>query len=341
VSAPATPPAEGPTLAIRGLEVRFRTEEGEVTPVRGVDLDVYPGRVTALVGESGSGKSVTSLAVMGLLPRPAGRIAAGTVRYTGKDGATRDLAQLPPSALRGFRGREIAMIFQEPMTSLNPVLSVGEQIAEQVRLHLRLDAAAAWRRAEEMLGLVEIPDARRRARDYPHQMSGGMRQRVMIALAMSCTPRLLIADEPTTALDVTIQAQILALIDRLRREHGMGVLFITHNLGVVAEVADTVTVMYAGEVVESAGVRALFRQPRHPYTRALIDCLPARATRQADGQRLVRSIPGSVAGAASAPGCRFAPRCTFQDPACAAERPALVAVAPGQASRCLRDAVLA
>jgi peptide/nickel transport system ATP-binding protein len=342
MTAPATPPpGVAPVLSLRGLEVRFQTEEGEVTPVRGVDLDVFEGRVSALVGESGSGKSVTSLAVMGLLPRPAGRIGAGTVTYTGKDGVTTDLAAVPARGMRRFRGGEIAMIFQEPMTSLNPVLSVGEQIAEQVRLHMGLDRAAAWRRAEEMLGLVEIPDASRRAHDYPHQMSGGMRQRVMIAVAMSCNPRLLIADEPTTALDVTIQAQILALIDRLRKEYGMGVLFITHNLGVVAEVADTVSVMYAGEVVESADVRTLFRAPRHPYTRALVDCLPARATPEADGVRRVRSIPGTVATAFKAPGCRFAPRCTFVEEACAAERPRLVPVAKDHVSRCLKWRALA
>jgi peptide/nickel transport system ATP-binding protein len=312
-----------------------------VTPVCGVDLDVFAGRVTALVGESGSGKSVTSLAVMGLLPRPAGRIAAGAIHYSRKTGAATDLAKVPAGAMRAMRGSEIAMIFQEPMTSLNPVLTVGEQIAEQVRQHMRVDAAAAWRRAEEMLGLVEIPDARRRARDYPHQMSGGMRQRVMIAIAMSCNPRLLIADEPTTALDVTIQAQILALIDQLRKDHGMGVLFITHNLGVVAEVADTVTVMYAGEVVESSDVRTLFRAPRHPYTQALIDCLPARAATAGDGRRIVRSIPGTVASAFAAPGCRFAPRCAHQDAGCTTARPSLTEIAAGHASRCRKWEALA
>ena len=325
-----------PVLAVEGLEVRYRTEEGEVTPVRGVDLLVHEGRTTALVGESGSGKSVTSLAVMGLLPRGSGYIAAGAARYATKSGRVVDLAKASREEARALRGGEIAMIFQEPMTSLNPVMSVGEQIAEQARLHLKLDRAAAWRRAEEMLGRVEIPDAKRRAQDYPHQMSGGMRQRVMIALAMSCDPRLLIADEPTTALDVTIQAQILALIDQLRRDHAMGVLFITHNLGVVAEIADTVTVMYAGEVVESASARDLFRRPRHPYTRALLDCLPARAARAADGRRVVHSIPGAVVSAFTAPGCRFAPRCGLRAPACDATRPALTSIEPDRATRCLR-----
>ena len=333
-------PDAAPVLEIEGLEVRFRTEEGEVTPVRGVDLTVRAGETTALVGESGSGKSVTSLAVLGLLARGSGRISAGAARYSAKSGAVVDLARASPQEARALRGGEIAMIFQEPMTSLNPVLSVGEQIAEQVRLHLKLDRAAAWRRAEDMLSRVEIPDAKRRAHEYPHQMSGGMRQRVMIALAMSCDPRLLIADEPTTALDVTIQAQILALIDQLRREHQMGVLFITHNLGVVAEIADQVTVMYAGEVVESAGVRDLFAHPRHPYARALLDCLPARAARQPDGRRVVVSIPGAVASAASAPGCRFAPRCSLREAACDAGRPPLQAIAPGHATSCLRWSAL-
>jgi len=325
-----------PLLSIDNLEVTFRTEAGAVTPVRGVSLTVQAGRTTALVGESGSGKSVTSLAVMGLLPRPAGSISGGAIRFRMKSGETSDLAALPPDAMRRLRGSEIAMIFQEPMTSLNPVLTVGEQIAEQVRYHTGLNAVAAMRRAEEMLGLVEIPDAIRRATDYPHQMSGGMRQRVMIALAMSCNPRLLIADEPTTALDVTIQAQILALIDRLRKQHDMGVLFITHNLGVVAEVADDVTVMYAGEVVESADVRTLFHRPRHPYTHALINCLPARAEPGPDGRRLVRSIPGTVASAAGATGCKFAPRCAHAAPPCHAAHPALESVEDGQTVRCCR-----
>ncbi len=325
-----------PLLAIENLAVTFRTEAGNVTPVRGVDLAVFAGRTTALVGESGSGKSVTALAVMGLLPRASGGISGGSVRYRLKSGETSDLAKLPPEGMRRLRGREIAMIFQEPMTSLNPVLSVGEQIAEQVRHHTGTGSAAAMRRAVEMLGLVEIPDAARRAADYPHQMSGGMRQRVMIALAMSCNPRLLIADEPTTALDVTIQAQILALVDRLRREHDMGVLFITHNLGVVAEIADDVTVMYAGEAVEAAEVRTMFRDPRHPYTRALIDCLPARARTGADGRRVVSSIPGSVGAAAAAGGCKFAPRCSHAAPPCHAAHPILEPSDGGHMIRCFR-----
>lgn len=322
-----------PLLAIDDLEVRFRTEEGESTPVRGVTLSVAAGETVALVGESGSGKSVTSLAVMGLLPRPAGRVARGRILFRQRSEQIVDLAAMPSSEMRKLRGSEIAMIFQEPMTSLNPVLSIGEQIAESVRQHMGLGRAGALKRAVEMLDLVEIPDARRRVDEYPHQMSGGMRQRVMIALAMSCNPSLLIADEPTTALDVTIQAQILALIDRLRREVGMGVLFITHNLGVVAEVADRVTVMYAGQMVESSPVKDLFRSPRHPYTSALLNCLPARAKRNADGRRTVQSIPGTIGSAGE--GCAFAPRCAHSIEMCRTSSVALEA--DGERSvRCLR-----
>jgi peptide/nickel transport system ATP-binding protein len=324
-----------PLLEIEDLEVTFRSEGGDSTPVTGVNLLVQEGRTTALVGESGSGKSVTSLAIMGLLPRPSGRITAGRIRFRREDGTVIDLTDLPAEKMRGLRGREIAMIFQEPMTSLNPVMPVGEQIAEQVRLHTNLTGRAALARATEMLGLVEIPDAKRRAADYPHQMSGGMRQRAMIALAMSCNPRLLIADEPTTALDVTIQSQILALIDRLRKEHGMGVLFITHNLGVVAEIADEVTVMYAGEVVESAPVKALFRSPCHPYTQALLDCLPARAKTDSLGRRVVQSIPGAVGNAFKVAGCRFAPRCAHALAECNIH-PKLEQTANGRLVRCLR-----
>ncbi|KFC70045.1 ABC transporter ATP-binding protein oligo/dipeptide transport protein [Bosea sp. LC85] len=322
-----------PLLAIENLAVSFRTEEGEVTPVRGVSLQISENETVAVVGESGSGKSVTSFATMGLLPRPAGRVSQGRILFRRRSGDTIDLATAPRATMQALRGAEIAMIFQEPMTSLNPVLTVGEQIAEAVRLHLGYDRRKAWAHAVEMLGLVEIPDAARRASDYPHHMSGGMRQRVMIALALSCRPALLIADEPTTALDVTIQAQVLTLLDRLRRELGMGVLFITHNLGVVAEIADRVTVMYAGEVVESAPVRDLFNAPRHPYTRALLECMPSRATQDATGRRVVRSIPGQVSRVER--GCAFAPRCTDAKPVCSVEAPMLESDA-GRQTRCLR-----
>ncbi len=320
-------------LSIQDLEVRFRTEDGEVTPVRGVTLSVSPGETVALVGESGSGKSVTSLATMGLLPRPAGRVSGGKILFRQRSGQTVDLATLPLPDLRRLRGAEIAMVFQEPMTSLNPVLTVGEQIAESVRLHMGLGHASALKRAAEMLDLVEIPNARRRVHEYPHQMSGGMRQRVMIALAMSCNPSLLIADEPTTALDVTIQAQILVLIQRLQREIGMGVLFITHNLGVVAEIADRVTVMYAGQVVETGSVGELFRTPRHPYTSALLNCLPARARRGEDGRRVVQSIPGSIGKVGN--GCAFAPRCGQATDSCQAGS-VLLETEMDRSVRCLR-----
>jgi peptide/nickel transport system ATP-binding protein len=301
-----------------------------------VDLTIAPGETVALVGESGSGKSVSSLAIMGLLPRPAGRIANGHIRFRRRAGDVIDLATASDGDMRRLRGAEIAMIFQEPMTSLNPVLSAGEQIAESVRLHLGLDRRAAMRRAQEMLELVEIPGAAKRLHDYPHQMSGGMRQRVMIALAMACNPTLLIADEPTTALDVTIQAQILLLIDRLRRETGLGVLFITHNLGVVAEIADRVTVMYAGRIVETGPVGPLFRHPRHPYTSGLLDSLPGRAQRGPDGRRIVRPIPGSVAGAASIrDACAFSPRCSHVRDICRTTPPPLAPIPPERASRCL------
>ncbi|WP_342361859.1 ABC transporter ATP-binding protein [Terrarubrum flagellatum] len=322
-----------PLLQIEDLAVSFRTEEGEVTPVRGASLMIGANETVAVVGESGSGKSVTSLATMGLLPRPAGRVSRGRILFHRRSGEIIDLAIAPRAALQALRGAEMAMIFQEPMTSLNPVLTVGEQIAEAVRLHLGFDRRKAWAHAVEMLGLVEIPDAARRASDYPHHMSGGMRQRVMIALAISCRPSLLIADEPTTALDVTIQAQVLALIDRLRREFGMSVLFITHNLGVVAEIADRVTVMYAGEVVESAPVRELFHAPRHPYTRALLDCMPSRATQDAEGRRIVRSIPGQVSRVER--GCAFAPRCASAEPVCAVNAPMLESDGARE-MRCLR-----
>jgi peptide/nickel transport system ATP-binding protein len=319
-------------LQIESLSVSFRSETGIATPVRGVSLSVKPGETLAIVGESGSGKSVASLAVMGLLPKPSGFISGGSIRYRTRQGEMLDLGTMPLDAMRRLRGTELAMIFQEPMTSLNPVLTVGEQIAEAVRLHLNLDRGQTRKRVRDMLDLVEIPDAGRRMDDYPHQMSGGMRQRVMIALAMSCNPALLIADEPTTALDVTIQAQILALIDRLRRETGMAVLFITHNLGVVSEIADRVAVMYAGQVVESGITAPLFRAPRHPYTDALLSCLPARAVRR-DGRRIIQAIAGQPGD--FGPACAFAPRCPMVRPACHETAPELEQDEAGDI-RCLR-----
>ncbi|KGM32331.1 ABC transporter ATP-binding protein [Inquilinus limosus] len=328
-----------PLLDVRGLVTEFRTEAGPVRAVNGVDLRVEAGQTVALVGESGSGKSVTSLSVMRLVRSPAGRIAAGEIRFRGRDGRVRDLAQLDQAAMSAIRGNEISMIFQEPMTSLNPVHSVGRQIAEAVRLHRGLGAGAAWSRAVEMLSLVEIPDARRRAESYPHQLSGGMRQRVMIAMALACDPALLIADEPTTALDVTVQAQILDLMRRLQREIGMGILFITHNLGVVAEIADRVEVMYAGRMVESSDVDGLFDAPSHPYTRGLLASLPVvdHAVRAGAGRDRLKAIPGQVADPRyPPPGCAFAPRCSLAAPACRAALPPVEPVAASHASRCLR-----
>ena len=321
-----------PLLQIEDLSVSFRTENGIVTPVRGVSLALQAGETLAVVGESGSGKSVTSLAVMGLLPRASGFISAGQIRFRTRQDEVLDLGALELDRLRQLRGTEMAMIFQEPMTSLNPVLTIGEQIAESVRLHLQLDRQATRKRVRDMLDMVEIPDAGRRMDDYPHQMSGGMRQRVMIALAMSCNPALLIADEPTTALDVTIQAQILALIDRLRRETGMAVLFITHNLGVVSEIADRVAVMYGGQVVESGLTAPLFRAPRHPYTKALLSCLPSRAIMR-DGRRVIQAISGQPGD--FGPACAFAPRCPMAQTQCQLAPPVLETDSLGDI-RCLR-----
>jgi len=324
---------DAPLLAVDTLSVSFRQEDGVSTPVRDVSLTLHQGETLALVGESGSGKSVTSLAIMGLLPRPAGFISSGKIRFQTRAKQTVDLAQLSFDGMRQLRGREMAMIFQEPMTSLNPVLTIGEQIAETVRLHLGLSGRALQAHVKAQLDLVEIPDAARRMDDYPHQMSGGMRQRVMIALAMACQPSLLIADEPTTALDVTIQAQILLLIDRLRRETGMAVLFITHNLGVVAEIADRVTVMYAGQVVETAQTVPLFRKAAHPYTSALLSCLPARAKADASGLRRLVPITGQPGVFGKA--CAFAPRCPHAAALCEIHPPELE-LTDGGAVRCLR-----
>src|SRR5499426_4107200 len=252
-------------LEVKGLKTHFFTDEGVVRAVDGVDLHINKGETLGIVGESGSGKSVTALSIMRLIPQPPGRIVEGTINYNG-----RNLLELPPPQMRKIRGKEISMIFQEPMTSLNPVFTVGEQIAEAIRLHEGLGRRDAMDKTVEMLRLVHIPNAERRVKEYPHQLSGGMRQRVMIAMALACDPNLLIADEPTTALDVTIQAQILDLLRDLQRRLGMSILMITHDLGVIAELADEVIVMYAGKIVESAPVRELFADPQHPYTIGLL-----------------------------------------------------------------------
>ena len=331
--------AAGPLLRVSHLHTQFSTEAGLVRAVEDVSFTLDAGELLAVVGESGSGKSVTSLSIMGLIADPPGRVAGGEILFRTRAGPVVDLARLPARALRKLRGRDLAVIFQEPMTSLNPVFSVGDQIAEAAMLHLGMGRGAARRHALEMLERVEIPAARQRLDEYPHQLSGGMRQRVMIAIALACDPLLLIADEPTTALDVTIQAQILALLDKLRRDIGMAVLFITHNLGVVAEIADRVVVMYAGRVVEEGDVRSLFRAPRHPYTRGLLACLPRRAlatTAPGLGRRL-NAIAGQVASPLDPlPGCAFAPRCALALPECSAAMPPLAEVGAGRRSRCLR-----
>jgi peptide/nickel transport system ATP-binding protein len=305
-------PDTPPLLSVRDLTVRFRTEDGPVLAVDTASFDVAAREVLALVGESGCGKSVTAMALTGLLPPNA--TLRGSVTFDG-----RHLLGIGERALREVRGRDIAYVFQEPMTSLNPVLTVGRQIGEVLHRHQRLRGAAANRRAVELLDLVGIPLPARRVREYPHQLSGGMRQRVMIAMAVACRPRLLVADEPTTALDVTIQAGILDLLRDLRAEIGMAVLLITHDLGVVADVADRVVVMYAGRTIEQAPAGALFERPSHPYTRGLLEAVPSPA-RHSDGR--LREIPGRVPVLASSPdSCTFADRCGYADDACHTRRP--------------------
>ena len=325
-------------IRIEGLETRFETDDGPVRSVDGVDLHLRRGETLAIVGESGSGKSVTCLSLMGLVQSP-GRIAAGKMLFRSRSGAVLDLATLDDATMRAIRGNEIAMIFQEPMTSLNPLYTVGNQIAEAVEEHSGQSSAQAWQVAVESLRRVGIADPDRRVHDYPHQMSGGMRQRVMIAMALACNPSVLIADEPTTALDVTIQAQILDLLRQLKSAEGggMSIVFITHNMGVVAEMADRTAVMYAGRVVETGPVRAIFRDPRHPYTRGLLGSI-ARTSRKADGTREpLPAIPGNVPNPLDLPpGCPFAPRCAYAAPACSAAPPPLEEIAPGHATRCYR-----
>jgi peptide/nickel transport system ATP-binding protein len=331
--------AQDTILSVRDLKTWFVSKRATAKAVDGVTFDLKRGKTLAVVGESGSGKSVTSLSIMGLLAKP-GRIAGGEILFRDRTGQVQDLAQFEPKQFRAIRGREIAMIFQEPMTSLNPLYTVGNQIGEMIALHTPLNRSETRAKALEMLKHVEIPDAARRLDDYPHQMSGGMRQRVMIAMALSCNPNLLIADEPTTALDVTIQAQILDLLQRLQAQFGMSILFITHNLGVVAEVAHDVVVMYGGRVVEQAPVNSLFAHQTHPYTRGLLACTPD-ATRDlgVDGERrALYSIPGSVPPITNLPpGCAFEPRCSMAIPACRAALPPLIPSGPETFSRCIRS----
>ena len=319
-------------LEIRGLKTHFKTDDGWLHAVDGVDIDIDAGQTVCVVGESGCGKSVTAKTVMKLIDMPPGRIVAGEVRWKG-----RDLVPLSPEEMQKVRAKEIAIIFQEPMTSLNPVFTVGEQIAESLRLHEGLSRKAALDRAVEMLRLVRIPTPEKRVRDYPHQFSGGMRQRVMIAIALACKPKLLIADEPTTALDVTIQAQILDLMAELKSSMGMAVMLITHAMGVVAEVAQRVVVMYAGKVVEEAPVEALFANPRHPYTQGLIRSIP-RIDLAATHKTRLEAIPGTVPKLIEpAEGCRFASRCRHASAACLGVTPPLREVAPGHKVACVLE----
>ena len=319
-----------PLLTIEGLKTHFATDEGMVHAVDGVDLVIGRGETLGVVGESGCGKSVTALSVMKLVQMPPGLIAGGRILWEG-----RDLVPLEQSAMRAIRAKQIAMVFQEPMTSLNPVYSVGEQIAETIRLHEKLGRRAALEKTVEMLRLVRIPNPERRVGDYPHQFSGGMRQRVMIAMALSCNPKLLIADEPTTALDVTIQAQILHLLAELQAKLGMAVMLITHAMGVIAETAQRVVVMYAGKVVEETPVGLLFSEPLHPYTQGLIRSIPRIDTAGIRKQRL-EAIRGMVPSQLNpAPGCRFAPRCQFARDECTARTPPLREVRPGHKVACV------
>jgi peptide/nickel transport system ATP-binding protein len=316
-------------LEIRGLRVEFATDDGIVPALDGVDLDIGRGETLGVVGESGCGKTVTALSVLKLLPMPPARIAGGRILWQG-----RDLVPLGRGDMRRVRSKEIGIVFQEPMTSLNPVYTVGDQIAEVVRLHEGLGHKAALARTIEMLRLVRIPNPQRRVGDYPHQFSGGMRQRVMIAMALACNPMLLIADEPTTALDVTIQAQILELLAEMKSRLGMAVMLITHAMGVVAEVAERVVVMYAGRVVEEAPVEELFARPHHPYTQGLIRSIP-RLDRAGEKTRL-EAIAGTVPNLLEPmPGCRFAPRCKFVTTACTRAPPPLREVAPGHKAACV------
>jgi oligopeptide/dipeptide ABC transporter ATP-binding protein len=321
-----TAPAGSPLLSVRDLRVYFHTSAGIARAVDGVTFDVNAGETVAVVGESGSGKSVTALSILRLI-RPPGWIEAGSeVIFDG-----RDLLSLDEPEMRAVRGNRIAMIFQEPMSALNPVLTVGEQVAEVVRVHTNASKKDAWEQAVEMLGRTGIPAARDRAKEYPHQLSGGMRQRVMIAMALVLRPAVLIADEPTTALDVTIQAQIVDLLQRLQQEFGMAILLITHDLGVVAESADRVVVMYGGEVVEQASVRTLFDAAHHPYTEGLLGAMP----RLGEDHERLRTIPGVVPPATAWPsGCRFRDRCRYAWDRCEVEHPPLYVIGDAHASRC-------
>ena len=327
-----------PLLEVDGLRTHFFTRDGVVRAVDGVSFSVDPGETLAIVGESGCGKSVTSLSILRLIASPPGRIVGGRLMFAG-----RDLLALSDAQMRAIRGNEIAMIFQEPMTSLNPVLTIGRQISESLRLHRGMTKEQALQRAVEMLKLVNMPEPERRLGQYPHQISGGMRQRVMIAMALACDPRLLIADEPTTALDVTIQAQILDLMRRLKDKTGASIILITHDLGVVAEMAQRVVVMYAGRKVEEAPVRQLFAVPRHPYTRGLLNSIPHLGEASGGTRKRLQEIRGVVPSLREEiAGCIFAPRCSHATDRCRAEYPPLEEKAGGHWVACWHsDAVVA
>jgi peptide/nickel transport system ATP-binding protein len=321
-----------PLLLIENLCTRFDTLDGVVTAVDGIDLEVYPGETLGLVGESGCGKSVTALSILRLLRCPPAAIE-GRILFDG-----RDLLQMDAEAVRSVRGSEISMIFQEPMTSLNPVITIGEQVAEGVRLHKRLTRTESWQRAAEMLQKVQIPSPENRMSQYPHKFSGGMRQRAMIAIALACGPKLILADEPTTALDVTIQAQIMSLMLRLKDELQTAIVLITHDLGIVAEAASRVIVMYAGKIMEEAPVRELFKDPRHPYTRGLLGSVPVIGRSKRPSRRL-QEIPGMVPSPLRMPsGCRFNPRCSQAMPVCCTEPPPMIRLGEHRRVSCWLEA---
>ncbi len=320
----------GTLLEVKNLETRFFTQDGIVHAVNGISYELEKGETLAIVGESGSGKSVSVLSILRLIPHPPGRITGGEVWFEGKD-----LLKMSDSEIRHIRGNKIAMIFQDPMTSLNPVLTIGFQVMEALQIHMGMDKQQAMERTIELLQMVGIPDAEKRLKDYPHQFSGGMRQRVMIAMGLACNPQILIADEPTTALDVTIQAQIVDLVKKLQKEIGMSVIWITHDLGVVAGIADKVIVMYAGSIVEEAPVKELYGNPRHPYTLGLLKSIPRMDRPRKEKLTPIKGLPPNLID--MPPGCPFAPRCEYRVERCLHEKPELREVGPNHRIACWID----